>query len=266
MSFGRSLPALVVISLIMSTSVPVGAAAPPVLTGEQRYRACMDRVATNAQAALDEARAWQKQGGGHPAGHCAAAAMMQLGQVQAAAQALQALADDPNERDRSLRASLFAQAAHAWLSADEPEKAQAAAQRGLDIVNDQPDLLVLHARALAEQRRFSDAVSDLNRAIDVWTADTAAVSTSVALADAYVFRASALRQMRAVDAAAADLKRALAIVPNHPEGLLELGIVNALQGDREGAKKAWMATIAADPKTPAAEEARINLDRIAQEK
>lgn len=230
-------------SLVGATNV--GAA-----NAEPRYRACMDQVGSDAGKALRIAEAWQKQGGGDAARHCAAAAEMALGRFARAGDTLDALARDSSRDTPMLRASIFAQAAHAWLAADMPDRAEVAATHALALAPGDSGVLILRARARAGQRRFGEAISDLDQAI-------AADPNS---ADAYVFRASALRQQQALDSAGADLDKALALDPRHPEALLERGIIRGLKGDDAGARADWRTLVDADPKTPAAEQARRNLE------
>jgi tetratricopeptide (TPR) repeat protein len=245
------LAAIVVVHL--ATTAPAQAAQPGAATSpEQRYGACMDQVASDAAKALQTAESWRNQDGGDAALHCAAAAEMALGRFTEAAERLDALAHNGSSDKPILRASLYGQAAHAWLSADRPDQAEFAATQALALAPGDARLLVLRARARAGQHRLGEAMGDLDRAI---TADPSA-------ADAYVFRASALRQQKALDSAAADLDQALSLDPRHPEALLERGIVRLLKGDVAGARADWQALIDGDPKTPAAEQARLNLQRM----
>lgn len=231
---------------------PAGASNAVGNNAEPRYRACMDQVGSDATKALRIAEAWRKQGGGDAARHCVAAAEMALGRFAQAGETLDALARGGARESPMLRASLFAQAAHAWLAADMPDRAEVAATHALALAPGDAGVLVLRARSRAGQQRFGEAISDLDQAI-------AADPNS---ADAYVFRASALRQQQALDSAAADLDKALALDPRHPEALLERGIVRLLKGDGEGARADWRTLVTADPNTPAAEQARLNLERM----
>lgn len=248
-SFAR---AIVLMTLPIICSVE--AANVDATNAEPRYRACMDQVASDAGKALRMAEAWRKEGGGVPARHCAAAAEMALGRFSEAGEALEVLAADSSRDRPALRASLYGQAAHAWLAADKPDRAEFAATQALALAPGNAGLLVLRARARAGQHRLGEAISDLDRAI---AADPSSV-------DAYVFRASALRQQQALESAAADLDQALSLDPRHPEALLERGIVRGLKGDEAGARADWQTLIDVDPKTPAAEQARRNLERIDQ--
>lgn len=251
----RPFTAIVVLSLLGSAAQ---AATPPTgsrPTPEARYRACMDGIAADAHKALASAEDWIKGGGGDPARHCAAAAQMALGDYARAAETLQRLAREGGPEiagNPILRASLLGQAAHAWLAADDPARAEAAASDASALVPKDAGLLVLRARARAGQHRLGDALLDLDRAI----------ALDPKLVDAYVFRASALRQERALDAAAADLDTALGLDPQQPEALLERGIVRRLKGDDAGARTDWETLLRVAPKTPAAEDARLNLEKL----
>jgi tetratricopeptide (TPR) repeat protein len=244
--------AIVVLHLATAASAAEAPRGGSKASAGNRYYACMDKVRSDASKALQTAEAWRKQGGGEAARHCAAAAEMELGRFAEAGEMLHALARNGSQDSPILRASLYGQAAHAWLAADMPDRAEAASTDALTLVPRDAGLLVLRARARAGQRRFGEAISDLDQAIAI----------DPKLADAYVFRASALRQEKALDSAAADLDQALALDPRHPEALLERGIVRRLSGDDAGARADWQTLIAADPKTPAAESARLNVERM----
>jgi tetratricopeptide (TPR) repeat protein len=243
--------AIVMLCLAMTASA---GAAPRggTLDAEQRYRACMDQVGSDAGQASRTAEEWRRQGGGDAARHCAAAADVALGRFAEAGETLEALARDGSLDNPILRASLYGQAADAFLAADMPDRAEAAATAALKLAPRDATLLVLEARALAGQHRLGEAIADLDQAITV----------DPKLADAYVFRASALRQEKALESAAADLDQALSLEPQHPEALLERGIVRLLKGDGAGARADWQALIAADPASPAAASARLDLERL----
>ncbi|MFO1112604.1 MAG: tetratricopeptide repeat protein [Rhodospirillales bacterium] len=238
----------------IAAAAPVGGLGP---AAEKRYRACMESLAANAPKALDDARAWVKAGGGDPARHCAAAAEMAIGRFSEAGETLADLAEHGGAEiagNPGLRASLWGQAAHAFLAADQPQRAEAAAAAGSTLVPRDAGLLVLHARALAAQDRYADAIVDLDRAI----------ALDPNLTEAYVFRGSALRQRRALDPALADLDKALTLDPDQPEALLERGIVRWLKGDAGGAAADWRKLVESAPKSAAAESARLNLERMAK--
>ena len=83
-----------------------------------------------------------------------AAAEMALGRFAEAAETLEALARGGSPEKSILRASLYGQAAHAWLSADRPDQAEFAATQALALAPGDAELLVLRARARAGQHRL----------------------------------------------------------------------------------------------------------------
>jgi tetratricopeptide (TPR) repeat protein len=250
--------ASVVLAVVLSVTAATALSAPSRTTAaeaQKRYRSCMDATVRDPRRALAEAKAWAKAGGGDPAQHCASAADMALGQYLEAAEGLQALARRGGPEiaaNPPLQASLWGQAAHAFLAADRPEQAEAAAAAGSALVPRDPGLLVLRARARAAQGRFGDAALDLDRAI----------ALDPKLVEAYVFRASALRRQGILDQAVTDLDKALALDADQPEALLERGIVRRLKGDDTGAIADWRKLTQVAPKTPAAESARLNLEKM----
>lgn len=216
-----------------------------------RYGACMSKVQTNAEAAFDDATAWEGLGGGHPARHCALAALVEIGHYAEAAQGLEKLADVVRA-NAGFKAQVLVQSSRAWIAANQPKRAVAAADTALQLSPDHPAALMARAQALALQGAYWDAADDLSR---VLYADPKAV-------EALVMRGAAYRQLDAHDLALDDLNRALAIVPDHPEGLLERGIVYRLTERKAEARSDWTQLIDAAPDTEAARAATANLHQL----
>lgn len=245
------------IAIAALVSVVALAATAPRAGAEEReaaawYRGCMELADSDPGSALERAEARRKAGGGTPAGHCAAVALVRLGRLDEGAARFEALAAQAGRPD--LRAALLDQAAGAWLLKGSADKALALLDAAVAIAPADAGLRIDKAAALADLGRYKDAVGELDRA----------VALEPSSADAYAFRASALRRLDRMDAAAADLERALSLEPHHPEALLERGILRQQRGNRSGARADWETVIAAAPKSPAAEAARVNLDGLAQ--
>jgi tetratricopeptide (TPR) repeat protein len=240
----------------MALTLTLVLAAPPTSAEEREaaawYRGCMELADGDPRRALDQAEARRKAGGGTPAGHCAAVALVRLGRFEDGAKSFEALAAEADRPD--LRAGLLDQAAGAWLLAGSAERAVALLDSAIGIAPEDAGLRLDKAAALADLGRYREAVVELDRAVGL----------EPSAADAYAFRASALRRLERTDAAAADLDRALSLQPNHPEALLERGILRQLRGDRSGARADWETVIAVAPKTAAAEAARANLEALAR--
>ena len=62
------------------------------LNEHQRYSACMERIATEAVEAYEDALAWKYDGGGWPAEHCQARALIAVGDPHTGASLLESIA------------------------------------------------------------------------------------------------------------------------------------------------------------------------------
>ena len=241
-----SLMAWVALAVAVPVS-PAAAAADP----SSRYGQCMALAETDPRQALETAMAWTEKGGGDSAGHCAASALMRLDRYTEAANAFELLAQNSSAHPRA-RAALLGHAGQAWLLDRNPEKAADVLNRAIILVPDDPSLLVDRAQAAFDQRRYRDAVIDLD----------AALAIDPELVDAYVFRASAHRRLGDLDKAEADANKALSLDGGHPEGRLERGMIYRLKNDKIAARRDWLTLITIAPDTEAARIAKVNLDRM----
>lgn len=224
-----------------------------------QYRACLQKVSVNADAAYDQALEWRDRGGGTPAAHCAALALVALGKHGEAATRLQALAETPG--GRGMAQQLLGQAGNAWLLAGQPGNAYNAFSAALNTFANAPDkgaspeqvdLLIDRAQALAALNRWEAAETDLSKAL----------SLDPENGPAYVFRASARRMQEKLDAALEDLQLALALSPKDAAALLERGVIYRLKQKPDQARADWLAAIAAGPEGETANTARRNLEML----
>lgn len=252
--------------LALALAVPA-AAAQGVASEAAQYHACVQRVNENPNKAFDQALEWRDSGGGAPAIHCSALALVALGKHAEAATRLEALAATPG--GAGMAAELLAQAGNAWLLAGYPEQANAALGAALarlpnetggkaspaptDIPADiLTDILVDRARALAALADWPAAERDL----------TQALARDPERGDAYVFRASARRHQDKRALALEDLELALALDPTNANALLERGIAHRLDGRIPQARADWLAAISADPDGETGKAAQQNLQLL----
>ena len=219
---------------------------------EQRYADCLATAEEDPSAAYEHASSWDLEGGGDPARHCAAVALIHLGQHAEAAKRLEWLGQTIKSEDLDMRAEAYAQAAQAWLLAGDLDRAYAAQNAGLKLSPDNLELLVDRGITLASAANYRTALADLNQAHKI----------APHRADILVYRASVHRYLKAMDAAMRDVQRALNLAPDLQEGFLERGILRRLMGDDDGAREDWMRVLILDEETPAAEKARINLEMM----
>jgi tetratricopeptide (TPR) repeat protein len=202
--------------------------------------------------AFDTANSWAERGGGYPASHCAALALLKMGQYDQAAMRLEQLATDMAHGEGDLSVEALAQAGQAWLLARKPERAFAAQSAALKLRPRDVDLLIDRAVTLGEAKNYWEAIDDLNRALEL---DPRRV-------DAHVLRASAYRYVESPEMATEDLAAALALDPRNPDALAERGIIKRLANDPAGARQDWLTVLRTAPDSPAGDIARDNLEKL----
>jgi len=239
------------------TGLLVGAAllgaAPARADRDADYAACVAQIDKDAGTALDVANGWAQRGGGFPARHCGALALLKLGQYETAATLLEQLAADMAHGQADLSVEALAQAGQAWLMAHKTERAYAAQTAALKLRPRDVDLLIDRSITLADAKNYWEAIDDLNQAIVL----------DPRRADAHVLRASAYRYVDSLELAGEDVAAALALEPRNLDALVERGIVKRLTNDPSGARQDWLTVLrAAPPDSPAAELARDNLAKL----
>ncbi len=217
----------------------------------RQYGHCIALARQKPQEGWEEALAWTSLGGGEPARHCAAIALIGLRQFEEGASRLEDLAA-ASHSDVKLRAGMLAQAVQAWLLARNPERASAAQSAALKLVPDAPDLLVDRAESYAEAKNYQEAKTDLDQALKI----------SPDRVDALTFRAAAKRFLDDNSGAGVDIAQALKLDPLYQDAWLESGILKRLAGDDAEARKAWLKVLEIAPSSPAADMARRNIELL----
>jgi tetratricopeptide (TPR) repeat protein len=235
--------------LVVGGVLLAGPAAPqagPELT----YATCLARIDGDAETALRSSLAWREAGGGVPARHCTALALMALGYFVEAARHLGHIANVVE--DDGLRAEVLGQASQAWLRAGDAGRAFDAATSALEADPGNVDLLIDRAQAAAEEGDFDRVVIDLDRVL----------AQDPGHSEAWAFRASAERQRGNLDRAADDIAEALRLNPGEPGALLERGNIARLRGDDAGARADWLRVLVDWPDSSAAQAAQTNLEAL----
>ncbi|MFD2232583.1 tetratricopeptide repeat protein [Phaeospirillum tilakii] len=224
-------------------------AAAAVIEPHAEYEACLTLARSKPEEGWEEAIAWQSLGGGEPARHCAALALIGLGKYEEAAHRLETLAEQ-SRREASMRAQMLEQAAQAWELAGRQDRALANLDTGLKLVPGQPDLLLDRAVLLAGSGHLAEAVEQL----------TGLLQAQPNRVEALTLRGSALRQLDRADEAGRDIARALELDPTFPDALLERGMLRRTAGDQAGARADWIKAIERAPDSPTADTARRNIE------
>jgi tetratricopeptide (TPR) repeat protein len=238
-----------------ASAAPAAPAAPRSAEADAAaYDRCMKLARDDAAAARKLAQNWQARGGGHPAEHCFAVALIGAGQYKEAASRLEALAQAMAQAPPALRAEALGQAAQAWLLAGQPERAYDADSAALKLAAGGPELLLDRAEAAGAAGWYDKALADLDQVLQ---ADPGRV-------DALIYRAAANRALGRLDAGFDDISTALKLAPESVAALLERGNIRSARGDIDGAQLDWRRVSVLAPGSPAAAAARTNLDRIAK--
>ena len=233
---------------VLTFAVAAGSAA---AQDAARYQNCLGIARSKPDQALESARAWRAQGGGAPADHCAAMAMIELRQYADAGQTLEELAA-ASQLSPALLPAVWGQAGNAWLLDGRAERAIAAFTAGLQRAPDSADLLIDRGRALAAIEKWPEAIADLDRALSV----------EPDRLEAYTYRASARRQSGDLPGAGEDVELALALQPDYVVALLERGYLRAALKDAKGARADFLRVRLLEANTPVADAAGRALEEL----
>jgi tetratricopeptide (TPR) repeat protein len=233
--------------------VPPPQTAPRNATGDEAmYDKCLALTKSDPGAARDMAERWQSRGGAHPADHCYAISLVELKQYKEGATRLETLAKAMVHAPGSLRAEVLDQAAQAWLLAGDAARAFAADTAALNLLPNDPDILIDRAEAAGSEGWYDKAIADLDTVLKI----------SSARVDALVYRATAYRQLGRLDEALSDIDRAVMLAPTSASALLERGDIRRLKGDLNGARQDWVRVSELAPGSEADIEAKANIERL----
>lgn len=241
---------LIALSLLLLAVLPAWAAER--IDPRREYAECMALASRNPEQGFERAGAWLGLGGGEPARHCAAVALIGLKHYDEAAHRLEVLAQE-SKREPELRAGMLEQAAQAWLLAEQNERAVGALTAALKLMPDDVDLRIDRAVAFAGAGRIPEAVADLDQAI----------AKAPNRPEPYVLRASAKRRSGNLDGALKDVDSALSLTfDQNADALLERGLIRQARGDAKGAQQDWLKAAQIAPDSLTAEAAREKLQSL----
>jgi tetratricopeptide (TPR) repeat protein len=216
------------------------------------YESCVAQINKNAADAFEMALTWRTEGGGLPADHCAALALLALDEPGEAASRLNALAQRSDAGSREERAALLSQSGNAWLLANQFENADTAFTAALKLTPADADILTDRGRARAARQDWANAEADLSRALTI----------AKKKPEIYVLRAAARRAQGNTLGFKADIDAALALDATCPEALLERGNMKLEAGDKAGARADWLQVLLRAPDSPAADSVRTHIEAL----
>lgn len=242
----------VVLSLALTLGGPEVARAQIQGGAGNTYTNCLNLAQQDPESALKMAEEWVSLGGGNPARHCAAIALLGLLRYEEAAIRLQTLVDLLTDAPVDRRAAAREQAAQAWLLAGQTDRAESNLTAALALRPGNVELLISRAIARASAADYWNAIDDLN----------AALATEPERLDALVLRATAYRYLESLDLARQDAERAVALDPMDPDARLERSLILWRLGEQESAIDDWRRILDIAPDSGAAMVARENMKRL----
>ncbi len=194
---------------------PLAAAASPQGDAEQarHYRTCLAKAHSTPSAAYEEALIWQNEGGGAPALHCVAMALLGLRAYADGAEKLEALAYSPDISSQQLANAALVQAGEAWLQAGRPKDALRTLDQALQHDRGNVPALINHARALRALGKPQAASKDLDVVLKLQPQNLLARR----------LRAAVRLDSKDLQGAQADIDAALAVEPDNIDVLVLRG-------------------------------------------
>jgi tetratricopeptide (TPR) repeat protein len=163
-----------------------------------------------------------------------------------------AIAADDRTLPDEVRSEMLIEAGEIYLGLGELALGRDIASRALLLAREPRAALTLSARLKAAQGDWRGAVNDLDGALARGEPD----------AGLLVLRASARLHLGERVAARGDLLWATEIAPELASAWLERGTLEALSGDRDAARAAWLRAIELDRDGIVAEAARLRLQMM----
>ena len=223
---------------------------------EARYRACAASVRTDPARAIEQASAWQAQGGGFHARQCLGLAYVALERWADAAALYELAARDADSAQAPYHADLWVQAGNAWIAAGDNTRALSALDAALATQNLSEELRgevhLDRARVLVQTGNLTGARQDLDRALQLVPTDPMAWYLSAALA----------QRRNDLTRAQADIQRALQLAPNEPDILLLAGTLAGLGGNMTEAERLYRLVVQRAPDSEAGRAAQASLDTL----
>jgi tetratricopeptide (TPR) repeat protein len=252
---------LTALALFGATQAVEVATAAPGSAEQARLGQCLDQARTDPATAITTAGLWliEARGAGKALPQqCLGQAYVSVLRWDAARDAFLAARDSALTDDHAVRARLGAMAGNAALAGNDLPAAladldKAVADAGL--AGDKPlagSIAADKARALVALGRNDEAAATLLQA----RAD------APQNADVWLLSATLSRRMSDLEAAQTQIETAAGLDPRDPAIGLEAGVIAALAGHDEAARKSWDAVVALAPDSPEAKSARAYLAEI----
>lgn len=243
------------------TVTPNPALREPPSPQQSQLEECMGQASKDPSTAIVTASTWIGRSSGTEQAYpnqCLGMAYMSLLRWQAAEEAFLAGYKAASPTDYTFRSRLAAMAGNAALADGRNDAALAdlaLAQQDATAASDtlaHGEIQIDRSRALVAQGKLDDAAAAL----------TEARRDAPQNADGWLLSATLSRRKGDLGAAQAQIETAAGLDPKNPQVGLEAGVIAALAGHDDAARKSWQSVIDTSPAAPEAETARTYLAEI----
>lgn len=234
-------------------------ASPFAMAGDRsRYAACLALAKSAPLRAIDSAQAWRIENGGTGALHCLALAQFERKDYTAAFASFDGAVKASQRATDGQAVILLSQAADAALLAGQPGTAIGFLDRAIATGGAAPGdaAMAISPRVEAALRiTRAEALVDLKREQDAAADLKQAVLLFADVPDGLLLQATLARRMGDLGLAETAILAAAERTPESAEVQYEAGLIAAAKGDIALARTAWTAAAAADPESIAGQSA-----------
>lgn len=240
--------------------------------GPERYAECMELVSRSPDKAINNALDWRANGGGVPARHCEALALVKIGEPAEGAARLSQIVEDMRvgrdtpiiggkrvTADAAMLADLYGQAANAWLLAGKVSDAYDAIEAALSVA---PAASLQRAELRLDHARIAAADDDFGTAFDILKQ----LSTEYPdRGDVLILLASASRgvgDFAQAQTALDDFKLLRKANVESPVALLEQAHLYLAQGQSKEAREAYLKVLTVSGESVEAVAARAAIEKL----
>lgn len=237
--------------------------APVSKTSGGKLAECVTLATEDAEAASDMAQSWRESAANQlelaQSAHCLGLALVRLDDLAGAQRAFELAVDEVPDGAPAYQARLAAMAGNAAMAQGKPAIADIAFARAVSFATQAADpkltasLAIDRARALVALERNEEAVAALALA----RADDPASSR------AWLLSATLSRRLDRLGEAREQIAQAATLSPQDPAVGLEAGVIAALAGREDEARRSFELVLEVAPESDEASRARAYLEQLA---
>lgn len=229
--------------------------AAPASAAELTYEECLSYASSAPEAAREQARLWELEGGGSQARHCGAIALSLLGAGFQAAMILSDLGATATDLSTEDRLSALESAGDLFLRENRPDLAKQAFARASELGEMSNGGHIGLGIAEADEKNWDAAIAAFGKAIEKDANDV----------EALTLRASAYRSKGDAEKALEDARLASDIARGSPISWFERGAAAFELGLLEEARESFLNAARLDDEGYIGDMARVNLQRLDME-